>query len=202
MKWFSYPKTSITVEGHVSGCSLVVEHAPKNRGRGFEWLLTVYNLFFDATISQSAHLFLRTCALPHTPTDGTASPNYYPTTGNRTYIVRVAPFVRGLSQDAELPHNGVQVSFKFNPNVLLCSSGCPAVVESWPPAPPSPTPASSRGSTARTSPSRSKSRTCERFPRWDEMFYFAFFLAFLNSCLKNVFRRWIKYSFISKSRIY
>ena len=52
-------------------------------------------------LAQSAHLYLRTCVLPHTPIDGVAKiflfPNSYATAGNWTQNSSVAPLLRDLN---------------------------------------------------------------------------------------------------------
>ena len=61
---------------------------------------TCYGNFFLLQ-AQTTHLFLHTCVLPHTPTDGKAMIyfflNSYAVTGNRTHVSSAAPVLRHLN---------------------------------------------------------------------------------------------------------
>ena len=58
---------------------------------------------FLLLLAQSGHLFLHTCVLPPSPTDGVARiffPNYNAATGNQSHVSPVAPLWGTLNQDA------------------------------------------------------------------------------------------------------
>ena len=72
--------------------------------KSFGWSFAVWGnkKLFSCYFSPIHRLFLCTCVLLHTPTDGTAwifIPKSYNTAGNRTHMSRVAPFICGLSRD-------------------------------------------------------------------------------------------------------